>query len=193
MRARGDGAESAGMKSFWEMLETRLFRRCTNLVLRWPNLGRKAGWTGFVAISLGACSDGWREEVLLHDDRKLIVNRTVLRGDWHETGQRPPIRVPRLGFFMPGTRHRVTWEHNDGEALRAASFLPMQLELFDVQPYFVALPMGCLSYNNRGRANSPYVVFTCDGKRGWHGIGWFDDKPTGNPKRSSCVNDGKQN
>lgn len=31
-----------------------------------------------------------------------------------------------------------------------------------------------------------------DGKGGWHGIGWFNDNPTGNPERSRCDNYCKQ-
>ncbi|MBK7502714.1 MAG: hypothetical protein IPI14_08840 [Polaromonas sp.] len=48
-----------------------------------------------------ACSgDSWKEEVMLHDGRKIIVERTVQRGGRREAGQASYQRA-RLTFTMP--------------------------------------------------------------------------------------------
>jgi len=44
-----------------------------------------------------------KEEVLLHDGSKLIVERTVERGGRHEIGQPPPIKVESLS--LPCQQH----------------------------------------------------------------------------------------
>lgn len=112
------------------------------------------------SLSMSACSDSrWDEEVLLHDGSKIIAERSVNRGGRHEIGQRSPINKQSLSFVLPSTNQRVSWEDNYSEDIRAASFLPMQLEIFDSTPYLVASPMGCLSYNKWGRPNPPYVIF----------------------------------
>lgn len=119
-----------------------------------------------VGLALSVCAggqDSWKEEVLLHDGSKLIVERMVDRGGRHEIGQRPPIREQRLSFVMPSTNQRVIWEDRFSGDIQTASFLPMQLEIVAGIPYLVASPMGCLSYNKWGRPNPPYVIFKYDG------------------------------
>lgn len=117
-----------------------------------------------LGASMSACSTSWREEVLLHDGSKIIVARYVDRGGRHEIGQRQPIKEQSLSFVLPNTSQRVKWEDNYSEDIGMASFLPMQLEIFNGTPYIVASPMGCLSYNKWGRPNPPYVIFKYDGK-----------------------------
>ncbi len=36
--------------------------------------------------------DSWKEEVLLHDGSKIVVERMVKRGGRHEVGQKPPFK-----------------------------------------------------------------------------------------------------
>lgn len=123
--------------------------------------------TGRQALAfLGFGGDSWKEEVLLHDGSKLIVQRTVERGGRHEIGQMPPYKEQSLVFAMPGTSQQVTWEDKFSKDLGTANFLPMLLDL-DVRngvAYLVVSPMGCLSYNKWERPNPPYVVFRYDGK-----------------------------
>ncbi|MBK7502911.1 MAG: hypothetical protein IPI14_09975 [Polaromonas sp.] len=57
----------------------------------------------------GFGGDSWKEEVMLHDGRKIIVERTVQRGGRREVGQQPPIKEQRLTFTMPGTKQQVVW------------------------------------------------------------------------------------
>jgi hypothetical protein len=122
---------------------------------------------GMSACAMGGAS--WKEEVLLHDGKKIIVERSVVRGGQHELGQRPPIKEQSLTFTLPGTNESVIWEDNFTQDVGGANFLPMQLEISKDTAYLVAYPMGCLSYNKWGRPNPPYVVFKYQGK-GWNRI-----------------------
>lgn len=112
---------------------------------------------GMNACAMGGAS--WKEEVLLHDGSKLLVERSVERKGRHELGQKPPIGEQSLTFALPGTNESVTWEDRYSEDLGSANFTPMLLEIAKGTAYVVAAPMGCLSYNKWGRPNPPYVVF----------------------------------
>ena len=112
-----------------------------------------------VAGFLGFGGDSWKEEVLLHDGSKIIVERTVERGGRHEIGQKPPYKEQSLSFTLPGTDQVITWEDHYSQDLGQSNFLPMALDISGGTPYLVAYPMGCLSYNKWGRPNPPYVIF----------------------------------
>lgn len=113
-------------------------------------------------FGLGGTS--WKEEVLLHDGTKILVERSVERGGRHEIGQLPPYKEQKLSFVLPGTMQEVAWKDEFSEDLGSANFLPMLLDIFDGTAYLVVSPMGCLSYNKWGRPNPPYVIFKHSGK-----------------------------
>ena len=116
------------------------------------SMSADAGLFGFGGTS-------WKEEVLLHDGSKIIVERTVERGGRHEVGQKSPYKEQSLNFIMPVTNQKVIWEDKFSEDIGTASFLPMLVDIVKDTAYLVASPMGCLSYNKWGRPNPPYVVF----------------------------------
>jgi len=120
-----------------------------------------------LAASMSACSGSmsWKEEVLLQDGQKIIVERTVERGGRHEIGQQPPIKNQNLSFTLPSTNEKVTWEDNYTQDVDGANFLPKLLEVRQDIAYLVASPMGCLSYNKWGRPNPPYVIFKYHNKK----------------------------
>ncbi len=120
---------------------------------------------------MSACADGtsWKEEVLLHDGKKLIVERSVVRKGRHEPFQQPTIGEQSLSFDLPATHQRVRWKDEYSEDLGHANFLPMMLEIDKGVAYLVASPLGCLSYNKWGRPNPPYVVFKFQ-EGGWKRI-----------------------
>lgn len=128
----------------------------------------KALRVAIAVVTLGAnmsafSATTWKEEALLHDGSKIIVTRTVERGGRHEIGQRPTYKEQSLGFTLPSANQHVIWEDKFSGDIGTASFLPMQLDVFNGVPYIVVSPMGCLSYNKWGRPNPPYVVFRHDG------------------------------
>lgn len=124
-------------------------------------------------VVMSACASGdavsWKEEVLLHDGGKIIVERMVERGGRHEFGQKPPIKEQSLTFTLPGSNQAITWEDKYSEDVGSANFLPMLLEAFKGTAYLVVYPMGCLSYNKWGRPNPPYIVFKYD-RKAWRRI-----------------------
>lgn len=126
------------------------------------SMNAEAGLFGFGGTS-------WKEEVLLHDGSKVIVDRSVERGGRHEIGQEPPIKEQNLAFTHPNTNERVTWEDKFTEDVGGANFLPMQLEIRQGTAYLVVHPMGCLSYNKWGRPNPPYVIFKYQNRQ-WNRI-----------------------
>lgn len=105
----------------------------------------------------------WKEEVLLHDGRKIIVQRTLERGGRHEIGQRSGATNETLAFAIPGTGQTITWNDPYSEDIGSSNFNPLMLEIANGSAYLVASPMGCLSYNKWGRPNPPYVVFKYQG------------------------------
>lgn len=109
------------------------------------------------ALPLGG--DSWKEEVLLHDGNKIVVDRMVTRGGRHEVGQKPSFTEQRLSFTVPGNIHTIAWEDQASQDLGQANFLPMAVDISGGTPYLVVYPMGCLSYNKWGRPNPPYVTF----------------------------------
>lgn len=121
-----------------------------------------------MGASLSACAvlavggTSWKEEVLLHDGTKIVVERWVKRGGRHEIGQKPPYQDQQMQFINPATSKKVVWEDLKSDDIGTASFLPMLLDIVGGKIYLVANMMGCLSYNKWGRPNPPYVVFRYD-------------------------------
>jgi hypothetical protein len=112
----------------------------------------------------GIGGTSWKEEVLLHDGGKIVVERSVERGGRHEIGQKPSFKEQRLTFTLPGTSQEVIWEDHFSEDVGSSNFLPMLVDIRNDTAYLVAYPMGCLSYNKWGRPNPPYVIFKYHGK-----------------------------
>ena len=123
--------------------------------------------TGVVSMNAFAITNTytWKEEVLLHDGKKIIVERAVERGGRHEMGQQPPIKNQNLVFHHPTTNEKVIWEDKFTEDVGGANFLPMLLELREGTAYLVAHPMGTVSYKKWGNPNPPYVVFEYKSKQ----------------------------
>lgn len=109
-------------------------------------------------------SSAWKEEALLHDGGKIVVERSVEFGGRHELGQKPPIKEQRLAFTLPGTNRRVVWVDHYSKDLGSSNFNPLLLDVVDGTVYVLVSPAGCPSFNKWGRPNPPYVVFKYDMK-----------------------------
>lgn len=126
------------------------------------SMSANAGWLGFGG-------DSWKEEVLLHDGRKIIVKRSQSYGGRHEIGQGAPIKEQDITFTLPGANQSITWTSEYSEDVGRANFKLLALHLLNGTPYIVASPNLCLSYNKWGRPNPPYVSFKYDSKE-WQRI-----------------------
>lgn len=107
--------------------------------------------------------DAWKEEVLLHDGQKIVVERSQTYGGRSEPGQSGPIKEHTIRFTLPGANKIITWSSEYGEDLGRTNFNLLALHVLDGTPYLVASPNLCLSYNKWGRPNPPYVFFKYDG------------------------------
>lgn len=122
-----------------------------------------------MGVSMSACSDSWKEEVLLHDGQKIIVNRSQTYGGQHEIGQPSPIKEHTISFPLPNSNKNITWTSEYGEDIGRTNFQLLAVHVLNGTPYIVASPNLCLSYNKWGRPNPPYVFFKHDGKE-WQRI-----------------------
>ncbi|MDO9438531.1 hypothetical protein [Hydrogenophaga sp.] len=127
------------------------------LLMMGVTMSADAGFFG-----LGGTS--WKEEVLLHDAQKIIVERSQSRGGRREIGQPPPVKEHAISFTLPSSNERITWTSEYGEDVGRANFDLLAIHVMKGVPYIVATPNLCLSYNKWGRPNPPYVIFKYDGK-----------------------------
>jgi hypothetical protein len=142
-----------------------------------------ATWTGArqcisilaCVLSLGACAvipafggDTWKEEVLLHDGRKVMVERSEIRGGRSEVGQPSAVTQQSVTFTLPDSGRTLSWTSEFGPDIGRTNFNPLALHIVNDTPYLVAEPNLCLSYNKWGRPNPPYVVFKHDGAAWQH-------------------------
>lgn len=127
-------------------------------------------------VAISACAqvgpsngDTWKEEVLLHDGQKIIVERSQTYGGRREVGQSPPVKEHSISFVLPGSGKSFTWTSEYGEDLGRSNFNLLALHIKQGTPYLVAKPNLCLSYNKWGRPNPPYVIFKHEND-GWKRI-----------------------
>jgi hypothetical protein len=113
---------------------------------------------------LGFGGDSWKEEVLLHDGQKLIVERSQSYGGRHEIGQPAPIKEQSITFTLPNTSKSITWKDESTEDIGHANFDLLALHVINNTPYIVTSPNLCISYNKWGRPTPPYIFFKYDGK-----------------------------
>lgn len=139
------------------------------LITRWVAILMMGASMNAMAGLFGLGGTSWKEEVLLHDGTKLVVERWQNYGGRHEIGQSPPIKEQTITFVLPSTKERVTWKSEYGEELGRTNFIPLALHILNGTPYVIATPHLCLSYNKWGRPNPPYIIFKHD-KGEWQRI-----------------------
>ncbi|MDP2810696.1 MAG: hypothetical protein Q8O34_11160 [Rhodocyclaceae bacterium] len=132
-----------------------LLKAMTVILMMGTSMGANAGWFG-----LGGTS--WKEEVLLHDGSKIVVERSQSYGGRHEIGQSSPVKEHTITFKPPGSNKAIRWTSEYGEDLGRTNFNLLALHVLNGTPYLVVEPNLCLSYNKWGRPNPPYVTFKYD-------------------------------
>ena len=132
-------------------------QQATFILMLGVSMSANAGLFGFGG-------DSWKEEVLLHDGSKIIVERSQNHGGRHEIGQSPPIKEHDITFTLPGSNKPITWKDEYSDDVGHANFELLALHILNGTPYITAAPFGCLAYNKWGRPNPPYVIFKYDGK-----------------------------
>lgn len=114
-----------------------------------------------MGVSMSACSKSWKEEVLLHDGQKIIIERAEQLGSrpaW-ESRERQTLSET-IHFTIPETGRRVTWQmsfKNDDPEPNSINIIV--LDIVNGTPYIGGYPAGCIAYNKWGRPNPPQVLF----------------------------------
>lgn len=115
---------------------------------------------GMNACSMGG-KMGWKEEVLLHDGRIMVVERSFKLGGYPalEAQERSPLDQS-ITFTLPGKNKKISWvtEYRDDKP-EPNSLGALLLNVVDGVPYLATSPAGCVAYNKWGRPNPPYVLF----------------------------------
>ena len=117
------------------------------------SMSANAGWFGN--------SKGWKEEVLLHDGRVLLVERSFNLGAYPTLDARERRLLDEtITFILPGTNKEISWKTEfDDRAPEPNSLGVLLLDIVKGVPYLATSPAGCISYNKWGRPNPPYVLF----------------------------------
>ena len=122
-------------------------------------IGVLGGCMSAEAGLFGLGGESWKEEVLLHDGTKIIVNRSQTRGGNHEIGQEVPIAEHKISFTLPDTQEAITWKDTPKPGNNDFSLVLLALDVFNGVPYIATTTTTCTSYNKWDRPNPPYVFF----------------------------------
>jgi hypothetical protein len=119
----------------------------------------------------------WQEEVLLHDGKKLIVERTDIYDSSmrHEIGQGPPLAEHRTKFVLPGTNQTVVWK-SDNRPSDPDNLHLLVLDFFGGVPFVATTPFGSFAYQKWNRPNPPYVFFKYVGEWKRVSLAEFSDR-----------------
>ncbi len=79
----------------------------------------------------------WKEEVLLHDGSKMVVERSQSYGGRHEIGQSAPIKEQTITFTLPNTSTTIEFKSEYGEDIGRANFELLALHILNGTPYIV--------------------------------------------------------
>src|SRR5450759_1785512 len=95
----------------------------------------RLGWFFMLCVSMSADAGlfgfggtSWKEEVLLHDGSKIMVERSQTRGGQHEIGQEVPVNSHKISFSLPGAHEAIMWETTIGMDNSDSSLKPLALD-----------------------------------------------------------------
>jgi hypothetical protein len=139
----------------------------------WLKQIAKLGLLMMLGISMSACSGSmsWKEEVLLHDGQKIVVERYYNLGGYPTLDSRERKSIDEtVTFTMPRSNKKITWktDFKDSEP-EPNSLNLLVLDVVNGTPYIATYHAGTISYNKWGSPNPPYVFFKFDGKQ-WQRI-----------------------
>jgi hypothetical protein len=119
-----------------------------------------------LGASMSACaglpgSKGWKEEVLLHDGRVLVVERHFNLGGYPTLDARERRLLDEsITFILPDTKKVISWKSEyDDRVPEPNSLSALLLDVVGGVPYLATGPAGCIAYNKWGRPNPPYILF----------------------------------
>lgn len=116
---------------------------------------------------LGIGSKNWKEEVLLHDGKTIIVERVQNLGSrptW-ESRERA-ILDETITFTLPGTSQKITWAMSfRDDAQEPNGVNVVLLGIVNNVVYIAGYPAGCIAYNKWKRPNPPQILYKYEGEQ----------------------------
>lgn len=120
------------------------------------SMSADAGLFGF-----GGHTMSWKEEVVLHDGKTIVVERFFNLGDYPaiESHNRSPLDET-ITFTLPESNKKISWKTEYRNELPEPNSLgALLLDVVGGVPYLATSPAGCIAYNKWKRPNPPYVLF----------------------------------
>jgi hypothetical protein len=111
----------------------------------------------------------WKEEVLLHDGRKIIVERSQRHGGRHAITQSIPVSEHTIAFALPNESKAITFTSEYSDDVGRANLNLLALHILNETPFLVTEPNLILAFHKWGRPNPPYIIFRYDGQK-WNRI-----------------------
>ena len=104
---------------------------------------------------------GWKEEVVLHDGRVLVVERHFNLGGYPTPDAHERALIDQtITFMLPDSNKKISWKTEyKNDVPEPNSLSPLLLDVVGGVPYLATSPAGCIAYNKWGRPNPPYVLF----------------------------------
>ena len=117
-----------------------------------------------VAVGVTACHrKSWREEVVLHDGRAMVVQRSQKLDGYPTIASRERSVIEEKWVFpFAGKAEPVVWTTGFCMPPKCGSLMLLRVDLVGGVPYIATRPAGCIAYNYWGRPNPPYVFFKYD-------------------------------
>lgn len=108
----------------------------------------------------------WKEEVLLHDGKTIIVERSNTYDPTmnHEIGQSAPLAEHKTTFMIPGTSQMVIWKSNNRSFAEPEHLNLLSLNILEGVPFVATTPYRSFAFEKWGRPNPPYVFFRYVGR-----------------------------
>lgn len=122
-----------------------------------------------LATSMSACATGssisWKEEALLHDGRKIVVERFYNLGGYAAIDSRERQALDEIVTFKsPDTGKAIIWKTDFRDSVPEPNSLNLLLlDIVNGTPYIATYPAGCIAYNKWKRPNPIYVFFKHEG------------------------------
>ena len=126
------------------------------------NVFRAAGLVLALGVSMSAYSatKSYKEEVLLHDGKTLVVEHQLELSPPTFEGRGQKELGETLSFMLPGTDKKIVWTTSfDDSSPEPNGLGALLLDVVNGVPYLATSPSGCISYNKWKRPNPPYIFF----------------------------------
>ena len=103
----------------------------------------------------------WKEEVLLHDGKIIVVERFYNLGDYPTLESTERVALDQtVTFNHPATGKNVVWKTDFRDTQPEPNSLNIiLLDIVKGVPYIASYPAGCIAYNKWKRPNPPQILF----------------------------------